>query len=332
MTGNIHTLNSSGGYGSNPNGTDPLQLWYGIPIVTRYLISSIVIITTLNRLDIIPTGHLVYQFNETVYHIQTWRPFTSCIILPLQAMPAMLEMYNFYSRSSQLESRRKPVDYLFYLFFCIIVICLTVTLAFGKNHAVILTSAFASSLTYTWSIDNSNVKVMFYGLFPIWGKYFPLIQLFIAFVFGEDNFVISLIGFLTAYLYLCLDTRTFGPIFGWIIKSDDPYYGILPNGKFGAPSAIKRLFTMGSLTQPTSSTRMNHSHNQKLSMNKSQGQKLGFKTSSPTTSSPSSSSSSPSSYTEKSRKPKAAADGSSSSTTKKADHRGFPGAGQRLGG
>lgn len=313
MTGNIHTLNSSGAYGSNPNGTDPLQLWYGIPIVTRYLISSIVIITTLNRLDIIPTGYLAYQFNETVYHIQTWRPFTSCIILPLQAMPAMLEMYNFYSRSSQLESRRKPLDYLFYLFFCIIVICLTVSVAFGKNHTAILTSAFASCLTYTWSVDNSNVKVMFYGLFPIWGKYFPLIQLFIAFVFSEDNFAISLIGFLTAYLYLCLDTRTFGPIFGWIVKSNDPFYGIMPNGKFGAPSAVKRLFTIGSLTQPAAMK-------QKLSMNKSQGQKLGFKTSSPTTSS----------STDQTRKNPA--EGSSSTTTKKADQGVFPGAGQRLGG
>ncbi|AQZ16715.1 DFM1 (YDR411C) [Zygosaccharomyces parabailii] len=225
---------------STHNNTGPLQVWKDIPVVTRCLISSIVIITTLNRLELLSTGRLVYQFNEVASHFQLWRIFTSCIILPMQAMPAMLEMYNFYSRSSQLESRRDSHDYAFYLCFCIITICATVTVLFGRGHTLILTGAFASCLTYTWSVDNANVKVMFYGLFPIWGKYFPLIQLFIAFVFGEDNFAVHLVGFLTAYLYLCLDTRTCGPIVGWLFFGENPQYGISPNGYFGAPHWIKR--------------------------------------------------------------------------------------------
>lgn len=242
------------------NNTGPLQVWKGIPIVTRCLISSIVIITTLNRLELLSTGRLVYQFNEVGSHFQLWRVFTSCIILPMQAMPAMLEMYNFYSRSSQLESRREPHDYAFYLCFCIITICATVTVLFGRSHPLVLTGAFASSLTYTWSVDNANVKVMFYGLFPIWGKYFPLIQLFTAFVFGEDNFTVHLVGFLTAYLYLCLDTRTCGPILGWLFFGENPNYGISPNGYFGAPQWLKRArrdFTLRS---------------------KGRGQKLGYRT------------------------------------------------------
>lgn len=243
----------------NNTNTGPLQVWKGIPIVTRCLISAIVIITTLNRLELVPTGRLLYQFNEVVRHFQIWRIFTSCIILPMQAMPAMLEMYNFYSRSSQLESRRDPYDYAFYLCFCIITICGTVTALFGQYHPLILTGGFASSLTYTWSVDNANVKVMFYGLFPIWGKYFPLIQLFTAFVFGEDNFTVHLVGFLTAYLYLCLDTRSLGPILGWLFSGENPYYGITPNGYFGAPQWLKtsrREFTLRS---------------------RGRGQKLGYK-------------------------------------------------------
>ncbi|CAR28031.1 hypothetical protein ZYGR_0N05190 [Zygosaccharomyces rouxii] len=240
--------------------TGPLQVWKGIPIVTRCLISSIVIITTLNRLELLSTGRLIYQFNEVGLHFQVWRIFTSCIILPMQAMPAMLEMYNFYSRSSQLESRRDAHDYAFYLCFCIITICVTVTAIFGRSYPLILTGAFASCLTYTWSVDNANVKVMFYGLFPIWGKYFPLIQLFTAFVFGEDNFTVHLVGFLTAYLYLCLDTRSWGPILGWLFFGENPYYGITPNGYFGAPQWMKRSrrnFTLRS---------------------RGKGQKLGYKT------------------------------------------------------
>lgn len=72
---------------------------------------------------------------------------------------------------------------------------MTATVLYGSEYPFVLTSGFITCITYTWSIDNANVKIMFYGLIPVWGKYFPLIQLFISFVFNEGNFVISLIGF-----------------------------------------------------------------------------------------------------------------------------------------
>ncbi|GAV54022.1 hypothetical protein ZYGR_0AK05240 [Zygosaccharomyces rouxii] len=295
--------------------TDPLQVWKGIPIVTRCLISSLVIITTLNRLELLSTGRLLYQFNEVVSYFQVWRIFTSCIILPMQKMPAMLEMYNFYSRSSQLESRRDPRDYTFYLCFCIITICATVTIIFGKGEPLILTGAFSSCLTYTWSVDNANVKVMFYGLFPILGKYFPLIQLFTAFLF--DNFTIHLVGFLTAYLYLCLDTRSWGPILGWLFFGENAYYGISPNGYFGAPQWMKRsrrTFTLHS---------------------RGRGQKLGYKTDPSATNSETHTERANTSANVAAREARTNARNSNSNTstmTKRKDSPGFfPGNGQRLG-
>lgn len=297
--------------------TGPLQVWKGIPIVTRCLISSLVIITTLNRLELLSTGKLLYQFNEVVNYLQIWRIFTSCFILPLQAMPAMLEMYNFYSRSSQLESRRDPRDYAFYLCFCIITICITVTIIFGRSHPLVLTGAFASCLTYTWSVDNANVKVMFYGLFPIWGKYFPLIQLFTAFVFGEDNFTVHLVGFLTAYLYLCLDTKSWGPILGWLFFGENPYYGITPNGYFGAPQWMKR------------------SRRGFTSLSKGKGQKLGYKTGPSATNSEVHVERGPTSASaavRESRSSGRSINNTTSTTAKRKDSAGFfPGNGQRLG-
>ncbi|QLQ78281.1 hypothetical protein HG537_0A05280 [Torulaspora globosa] len=300
MPDNIHTLRNSFSRGNNDNG--PLQVLFGIPIVTRYLISSAVVMTLLIRLQILKTGTLLYQFNEVAGHLQIWRPFTACLILPFEALPAMLELYTVYSCSSDLESRRTPLDYLFYLVFCVTTISLTLTLLAGVSESMVLTSGIVSCLTFTWSMDNSNVKVLFYGLFPVWGKYYPILQLFMAFAFGNRDYVVCLVGFLTGYLYACLDTRTLGPFYGWLIHS--PNYGIFPNGKFGAPQFIK------SLLQESQDRR-----NSRLNGRPRGGQKLGFKdtTSDYTTSTTSSTTQRPTSQT--------------------INHRStfFPGAGQRLG-
>ncbi|QLL30716.1 hypothetical protein HG536_0A05310 [Torulaspora globosa] len=309
MSDNIHTLRNSSGRGRNDN--SPLQVLFGIPIVTRYLISSAVVMTLLIRLRIVKTGALLYQFNEVAGHLQVWRPFTSCLILPFEALPAMLELYTIYSCSSDLESRRKPLDYLFYLVFCVTTISLTLTLLCGASESMVLTSGIVSCLTFTWSMDNSNVKVLFYGLFPVWGKYYPILQLFMAFAFGNRDYVVCLVGFLTGYLYACLDTGTLGPFYGWLVRSPNEYYGIFPNGKFGAPQFIK------SLLQESQDLR-----NAKSSGRPRGGQKLGFKDT------PGPSSATTSAYTAS----------PSSSTTQRAantatNHRPafFPGNGQRLG-
>lgn len=234
---NPQTVHSSP---ANNNGL--VQLLSQIPPITRTLLSAIVVLTILNRLTLVPTSLLVFSWYHTFIRLQLWRTFTSFILLPPQAMPALLEMYNIYSRSSQLEMvhfhNRPAVDYLFYLMFSTSTIILSVIVLQIEN-CFILTSGFVGCLTYTWSIDNSDVKVMFYGLFPIWGKYFPLIQLFMSFVFddsgtGYSNFLITLIGFSTGYLYSCLDTRSLGPIYGFLSRKGRGY-GYINSGQFRAP-------------------------------------------------------------------------------------------------
>lgn len=308
MTGNIHTLrNSAGGNGSD-NG--PLQVLFGIPIVTRYLISSAVVMTLLIRLRIVNTAALLFQFRSTVMRLQIWRPFTSCLILPFEALPAMLELYTIYSSSSQLESRRNSLDYLFYLVFCVIVMALMLTMITGASSPMVLTSGLVSCLTYTWSLDNANIKVLFYGLFPVWGKYFPLLQLFMAFVFGNRDYVICLIGFLTGYLYACLDTRTLGPFYGWLTRSQQENYGIYPNGNFGAPRFISTLLG-----------RSNDLRSSASSVKATGGRKLGFRDSSETRNSGFTTSSLSSSSSSQRR--------ASNDTTQRSAF--FPGSGQRLG-
>lgn len=319
MTGNIHTLRNNAGGSSSDNG--PLQVLYGIPIVTRYLISSAVVMTLLIRLQVVQIGTLLYQFNEVAARLQVWRLFTSFLILPFDALPAMLELYTIYSCSSQLESRRKPLDYLFYLIFCVTVICSTLTVLSGTSESMVLTSGIVSCLTFTWSMDNSNVKVLFYGLFPVWGKYYPILQLFMAFAFGNRDYVVCLVGLLTGYLYACLDTRTWGPFYGWLIRSPNEYYGIFPNGQFGAPQFIKSLLEESQELRRTRALRRARG-----------GQKLGFKEDPPesSTNNENDNNETNGTTTSSSSNPQRATNTNTNTAT---SHRSatFPGSGQRLG-
>lgn len=243
----------------------PKEFWLSIPPITRTLFTLAIVMTIVGRLNLVSPWNFIYVWNWTFKKAQVWRPLTSCLILSSRAMPALMELYSIYDRSSQLErghfgpglsNRRGPmvtVDYAYYLCFCILTIITATTILYGSDYPVVLTSGLISCITYTWSIDNANVQIMFYGLIPVWGKYFPLIQLFISFVFNEGDFVISLIGFTTGYLYTCLDTRTLGPIWGMISRKADTNYGILPNGRFPTPWWFTSLYAriMGARNGPT---------------------------------------------------------------------------------
>ncbi|CAI4038270.1 hypothetical protein SMKI_04G6120 [Saccharomyces mikatae IFO 1815] len=249
---NVRTLNGNGNRNDDVMG--PKEFWLSIPPVTRTLFTLAIAMTIVARLHLIGGQYFAYVWSSTFKKVQLWRLLTSCLMLSPRAMPALMELYSIYDRSSQLErvhfgpglsNRRGPlvtVDYVYYLCFCILTITMATTILYGSNYLFVLTSGFISCITYTWSIDNANVQIMFYGLIPVWGKYFPLIQLFISFVFNEGDFAISLIGFATGYLYTCLDTHTLGPIWGMISRKSDTTYGILPNGKFPTPWWFTRLY------------------------------------------------------------------------------------------
>lgn len=299
MTSNIHGLGRGGVDGFR---SELIRALRNIPIVTRYLIFSVVMVKIATRLFVNPNNYVGYVFNEIVKHVQFWRPFTSSIILHPDPMPAIMELYTIYSRSSQLELRRQRLDYAFYMFFCVLVMSVMVPLYYGTENYVILTSGFLMCLTYTWSLDNSNLNVMVYGLFPIRGKYFPLVQLLLDFMFFSNWFPVTVMGFLAAYLYACLDTGTLGPIYGWSTGASE-FYGITPNGKLGAPQWLHKL---------SEASR----HPSRAMSARSGGRKLGSKdhetTSSSTTTAP-------------------VAKDSSTTVQRRARTTVFPGSGQRLG-
>lgn len=244
---NIHTLGSSGSRPSSSSSSRTANptfrtIWDSIPPVTRAIALLLCIVNSLYLLQLVNFGYFIFQWNETFRYFQFWRLVTSCMILPAQAMPALFEVYQIFTRSSQLENEHffitsianPSIDYAFYICFCILLIVNATAYVYGVAASLVLTSAFTSCLTFTWAVDNANTKILFQGFIPVYGKYFPLIQLATSFIFNDGNVLISLIGTFAGYIYLCLDTRTLGPVWGFITRKH-PSYGRAPGGKFCAP-------------------------------------------------------------------------------------------------
>ncbi|CCF58491.1 hypothetical protein KAFR_0E03390 [Kazachstania africana CBS 2517] len=284
---NIHTLNGSArsNRSSSSNDATISDIWFSVPPVTRTLVLMLGTVTSLAALQLVQMGYLVFQWNETFRHFQFWRIITACMVLPLQAMPALFEIYNITTRSLELERQHfmissvhdPSIDYAFYLLFSILSFTNMATFFEGRNMPMILTSALSSCITFTWAVDNRNNKVLFYGVIPVYGKFFPLIQLVISFIFGE-GFMNSLVGICTGYLFVCLDTRTFGPLWGYIFKKE-PLYGIMPCGKLSSPSWFKYTYEtlFLSIKPEETAAPTTSSKNAFLSKFTGQGQKLGGK-------------------------------------------------------
>lgn len=184
-----------------------------IPPVTRAMLAGVVFMTVVSSMGLIPHHWLYFSWYHAFMKLQLWRVYTSCFILPHEKMAAVFWIFNLYSYSSHLESvhfrSKNNVDYLFLLWSLIGSVVISVTVL-RLSSSFDLSNAFMGALACMWSIKNWNVTVMFYGLFPLKGKYEPLFQLFLAFVFERypGGFELTLLGYTVCYLYHCLDTRS----------------------------------------------------------------------------------------------------------------------------
>ncbi|CUS24113.1 LAQU0S14e00408g1_1 [Lachancea quebecensis] len=231
------------------NSNELAQVFSQIPPVTRTLLAGVVAMTVVSSMGIVPPNWLYFYLYPTFMKLQLWRMYTSCFLLPTDKMAAVFWMYNLYSYSSHLENAhfhsKNNVDYLFLLWSLIGAIVISVT-ALRLDLSYNLTNSFMGALACIWSIKNWNVTFMFYGLFPLKGKYDPLFQLFLAFVFENypGGFTLTLTGYCVGYLYVCLDTRSLGPLYGFM-AGKSMSYGLTNCGYFRAPwwfSAVCELF------------------------------------------------------------------------------------------
>lgn len=232
-------------------GAQATPSWFtNIPPITRAILTSIVTIIGLWKLSIIGLDKFVYSWSDTIYYFQFWRILTACIVIipgtATQALATILEFYNLYSRSSHLETvhfRSEKAHYAYYIMYCMISVALVASLWFqSSKKQMVLQGAFTSCIGYTWAMDHPESQILYYGVLPIKGKYYPIMEMIISFVFsgGDDAFQLCVIGVCTGYFYQCLDTNSFGPLSWWLItkKTASDY----PIGNFKAPTWFTALF------------------------------------------------------------------------------------------
>ncbi|CCE65120.1 hypothetical protein TPHA_0J03000 [Tetrapisispora phaffii CBS 4417] len=217
--------------------------WFqSIPPITRIILSSIVTLMALWKFSIIDLSRFVFSWHLSVKRFQFWRIFTSSIIIipggAAQALATILDFYNLYSRSLHLETvhfRNNKANYAYYIMCCMVIVSLLTSAYFQiSEREFILKSAFSSCIGYTWAMDHKDSQILYFGFIPIKGKYYPVLEIIMSFVFngGDDSFQLCVIGVLTGYIYECLDTKSFGRILWWLTNKNPNYY---PFGYFKPP-------------------------------------------------------------------------------------------------
>ncbi|KAG7663874.1 uncharacterized protein J8A68_002623 [[Candida] subhashii] len=166
--------------------------------------------------------------------IQFYKFFSSFIIpsgILSKDISTLLNIYFFYTFSNHLEIGKFGgifPDYVWFILLNGIMIqivrlgleCLSPTIAsmITYPHEMLL-----ACLTYIWSRQNKNATINLMGLIPIKAYYLPLGNIIVNGIVGGPIAVTgSLIGIMSGYLYLCLQSQT------------TPIYNLFP-GAYGTP-------------------------------------------------------------------------------------------------
>ncbi|SCU83363.1 LAFA_0D03136g1_1 [Lachancea sp. 'fantastica'] len=222
---------------SQPN--EVAQLVAQIPPVTRSVLLAFIVLYTFMRAEIVSYEWLCFQPYDAFMKMQIWRVFTGPLIIFKGKMGTLFTLFEFYTHSSHLEtyhfSGKENAEYV-YLVCVLLAGVVSAVTVLQIQCPFTLVEGFMASLTCLWSIKNWNTPLMFYGLFPIKGKYNPLLQLFLSYLFDDEQqtLPVIVIGLVVGYVYNCLDTKSLGPLYGYV-RGSAQGYGLVNDGHFRAP-------------------------------------------------------------------------------------------------
>ncbi|KAI5961832.1 uncharacterized protein KGF55_003803 [Candida pseudojiufengensis] len=183
------------------------------------------------------TGSKFQLLKVVVVTVLSWYRFVTSFLIPSGLFPpsmsALLDTYFFYTFSNHLEAHEGKFkgnfpDYLWFIILCgtfIQVLNLLIDAITGNFTSI---SYFPhenllACITYVWSRSLKNAKINLLGIIPIKAYYLPLGNLIVKLILGGPVALVdTLVGILSGYLYLCLQSQTL------------PFYNLIPGayGKF----------------------------------------------------------------------------------------------------
>lgn len=222
------------------------QLVTEIPILTRSVLLILIIWCLNNYINSKVLYQLAYSWHYRKHGYEFWRLYGLFMVLNSDKIELILMLYQVYRNSTSLEQeffQGNTLDYGLFLFFTSSVTAIAAAV-WSIEYGVILSTlfpAFSSILLCFWSLANSNVPVN-YIVFQVQAKYLPVLNLAMHLLSGSQNdLIIVLIGYASAYLYCCLDTSSLGPLFG--VFTNNSLYGfpVATNGNLRARDLFLRV-------------------------------------------------------------------------------------------
>lgn len=189
--------------------------------MTKTLTLTSLVIAGLNALGIMTISNFTCEWPLILKKYEFTRLLTGFLVSNSQPMQGLMEIYMLYSFSKGIEEvkfKKNLPDYIFYYF---IIIPIILIFNFFMPPSYSLMAPLLTAITFTWSIANYNSQVSFYFM-PIKASILPVVSLgFRLLLEGSQSFYLALTGAFAAYVYNCIETKSFGPLAGLIKDTAD---------------------------------------------------------------------------------------------------------------
>eukprot|EP00933_Yihiella_yeosuensis_P026109 TRINITY_DN20256_c0_g6_i1.p1 TRINITY_DN20256_c0_g6~~TRINITY_DN20256_c0_g6_i1.p1 ORF type:complete len:272 (-),score=43.23 TRINITY_DN20256_c0_g6_i1:139-876(-) len=180
----------------------PEQWYKNLPLLTRIGLTTVFVFTILAQIEILNPRLIILDWTLVINKLQVWRLFTATMYFGPLGFPFLFQMYFFTSFSSKLEKNEvfaQPGDYLFFLLFQMLLLCvISLVLAWPAGFPL-LGPAMVFSILYYWSRREPYAILNFFS-FNIKGFQFPFALLFFQLLMG-GNVWMDIVGLAAGHIY-----------------------------------------------------------------------------------------------------------------------------------
>ncbi|GMG37650.1 unnamed protein product [Ambrosiozyma monospora] len=218
-----------------------------IPPVTKTILSLALLFKVLEALKLVSLFQFTCgRFEEMYYNWQYYRIFT-CFLIFAPGITGIIDAYNVYHYSISLEKgkfQKHPENYILYF---VIVLPLIIFAFWGMGfpyHLFSMGSCLGSCVMLTWVIQHPHDQVNF-NFITIPAMYLPAARIAFAVLFGGKlAFFADIISMGTAYIYNCLETKSFGPLMLLFVANGSRTFSFYSRSSgIAVPSIFTRFFS-----------------------------------------------------------------------------------------
>jgi Derlin-2/3 len=180
-----------------------------IPIISRYYLSSSLLLTLGCYLDFISPLTLYFNWDLVFMKGQYWRLFSSFLFFGTFSLDFVFHMYFVMRYCRLLEEgwfRSRSIDFALLLMYgaTIMVLCVTYISFFSKIK--FLGHPLTFMLVYLWSRDpdNARVQMSFLGVLQFEAPYLPWVLLSFSLLIGTPV-EMDILGILVGHSYFFMD-------------------------------------------------------------------------------------------------------------------------------